>query len=96
MNEPAKFGTPEFFQRLNEFADRMTTERLRAMAPEEITAVMREYTDFLENADIPRPHPGWQLEAFATQLAIRQGTFLQDFQAFYRKRDELDRELLGD
>ena len=37
-----------------------------------------------------------EFEFFALQLMARQGTFLQDFQAFYRKRDELDRRLHGD
>jgi len=35
----------------------------------------------------------WEYDFLVLQLMARQGTFLQDFDAFYRKRAELDRKI---
>jgi hypothetical protein len=93
MSDDEKYGGPGFLRRVNEFADRMTSEKLREMSRDEIAAIMQAYQDFLRQAEIPPPPPGFEMECLALELAARQGTFLTDFESLYRRKAELEREL---
>ena len=87
-----------FRQRLDEFLDRMTTEKLRKMSPEELAETMWEYNRFIAQ----RPKDAEELTAeqlglrtFFEQLIQRQAGIEPDYRALYSKKAELDRKFFG-